>query len=99
MASTTSPGTTRGALATGGGKGKTVQTGVGSVRPSVPRDQAGTFEPVLVPKRAGRVAGGLDDMIISLYTHGMSLRDILHHLGQVYGTNSPTSRSRGSPTR
>jgi len=39
-----------------------------------------------VPKRAGRVAGGLDDMIISLYAHGMSVRDILHHLEQVYGT-------------
>ncbi len=70
----------------GRGKGKTVQTGVGPVRISVPRDRAGSFEPVLVPKRAGRVAGGLDDMIISLYAHGMSVRDILHHLKQVYGT-------------
>ena len=33
-----------------------------------------------------RIAGGLDDMIISLYAHGMSVRDILHHLEQVYGT-------------
>jgi len=52
----------------------------------VPRDRAGTFEPVLVPKRSGRVAGGLDDMVISLYAHGMSVRDIIHHLEQVYGT-------------
>jgi transposase-like protein len=65
---------------------KTVQTGVGPVPLQVPRDRAGTFEPLLVPKRAGRVAGGLDDMIISLYAHGMSVRDILHHLEQVYGT-------------
>ena len=65
---------------------KTVQTGVGPVPLAVPRDRAGTFEPVLVPKRAGRVAGGLDDMVISLYAHGMSVRDILHHLEQVYGT-------------
>ena len=34
---------------------KTVQTGVGPVPLPVPRDRAGTFEPVLVPKRAGRV--------------------------------------------
>jgi transposase InsO family protein len=40
-----------------------------------------------VPKRSGRVSGGLDDMIISLYAHGMSVRDILHHLRQVYGTD------------
>lgn len=65
---------------------KTVQTGVGPVPLAVPRDRAGSFEPLLVPKRAGRVAGGLDDMIISLYAHGMSVRDILHHLEQVYGT-------------
>jgi putative transposase len=65
---------------------KTVQTGVGPVGLAVPRDRAGTFEPLLVPKRAGRIAGGLDDMVISLYAHGMSVRDILHHLEQVYGT-------------
>ena len=61
---------------------KTVQTGVGPVGLAVPRDRAGTFEPLLVPKRSGRVAGGLDDMIISLYAHGMSVRD----MEQVYGT-------------
>ena len=65
---------------------KTVQTGVGPVPLQVPRDRAGTFEPLLVPKRAGRVAGGLDNMVISLYAHGMSVRDIMHHLEQVYGT-------------
>jgi putative transposase len=65
---------------------KTVQTGIGPVPLAVPRDRAGSFEPLLVPKRAGRVSGGLDDMIISLYAHGMSVRDILHHLEQVYGT-------------
>jgi putative transposase len=74
---------------------KTVQTGVGPVPLQVPRDRAGSFEPVLVPKRAGRVAGGLDDMIISLYAHGMSVRDIIHHLRQVYGTElSPETVSR-----
>ena len=74
---------------------KTVQTGVGPVPLAVPRDRAGTFEPLLVPKRAGRIAGGLDDMVISLYAHGMSVRDILHHLEQVYGTQlSPETVSR-----
>jgi Transposase, Mutator family len=73
---------------------KTVQTGVGPVPLQVPRDRAGSFEPVLVPKRAGRVAGGLDDMVISLYAHGMSNRDIIHHLRQVYGTElSPATVS------
>jgi putative transposase len=53
---------------------KTVQTGIGPVPVQVPRDRNGSFEPLLIPKRAGRVAGGLDDMIISLYAHGMSVR-------------------------
>ena len=66
--------------------GKKVQTGIGPVGLEVPRDRAGTFEPLLIPKRSGRVSGGLDDMVISLYAHGMSVRDILHHLKQVYGT-------------
>jgi transposase-like protein len=70
---------------------KTVQTGVGPVPLQVPRDGAGSFEPLLVPKRAGRVSGGLDDMIASLYAHGMSNRDIIHHLRQVYGTELSAS--------
>lgn len=37
---------------------KTVQTKVGPVPLQVPRDRAGSFEPLLVPKRAGRVSGG-----------------------------------------
>jgi putative transposase len=69
-----------------GTKAKTVQTGIGPVRVDAPRDRAGTFEPLLIPKRSGRIAGGLDDMVISLYAHGMSVRDITHHLEQVYGT-------------
>ena len=65
---------------------KKVQTSIGPVALEVPRDRAGSFEPVLIPKRSGRVSGGLDDMVISLYAHGMTVRDILHHLEQVYGT-------------
>jgi|SRR6185312_17214240 len=37
---------------------KTVQTGIGPVPLAVPRDRAGSFEPLLLPKRAGRVADG-----------------------------------------
>ncbi|WP_051173692.1 IS256 family transposase [Amycolatopsis orientalis] len=66
--------------------GKTVATEVGDVALSVPRDRAGTFEPRLVPKGARR-AGGLDDMIISLYAGGMTVRDIQHHLARTLGTD------------
>ena len=88
-----------GGNARNGNIAKTVQTGVGPVPLQVPRDRAGTFEPVLVPKRSGRVAGGLDDMVISLYAHGMSNRDIIATCGRSTGPSCRPRRSRRSPTR
>jgi putative transposase len=68
-----------------GSSPKTLATEVGEVPLAVPRDRIGTFEPRLVPKGARR-AGGLDDMIISLYAGGMTVRDIQHHLARTLGT-------------
>lgn len=65
---------------------KTLQTEVGPVLLDAPRDRAGTFTPALVPKGVTRVGGGLDDMIISLYAGGMTVRDIEHHLARTIGT-------------
>ena len=64
---------------------KTLATEVGDIALDTPRDRAGTFEPRLVPKGTRR-AGGLDDMIISLYAGGMTVRDIGHHLARTLGT-------------
>jgi putative transposase len=64
---------------------KTVATEVGDIGLDTPRDRAGTFEPRLVPKGARRL-GGLDEMIISLYAGGMTVRDIGHHLARTLGT-------------
>ena len=63
---------------------KTVHTEVGSIRVDVPRDRAGTFDPVLLPKNETRL-GGLSDIIVSLYAGGMTVRDIGHHLQRTYG--------------
>jgi Transposase, Mutator family len=52
---------------------------------AVPRDRVSTFEPRLVPKGARRVGGGLDEIIISLYAGGMTVRDIGHHLHRTLG--------------
>jgi putative transposase len=74
---------------------KTVLTEVGPVPLDVPRDRNSTFEPRLVPKGARRVGGGLDDMIISLYAGGMTVRDIQHHLARTIGTElSPETISK-----
>lgn len=64
---------------------KTVASEVGDVALAVPRDRDGSFTPTLVPKGARRL-GGLDDMIISLYAGGMTIRDIQHHLATTIGT-------------
>ena len=64
---------------------KTVATSVGDVDLAIPRDRDGSFTPVLVPKGSRRV-GGLDDMIVSLYAGGMTVRDIEHHLVSTIGT-------------
>ena len=56
------------------------------MRVAVPRDRAGSFDPVLVPKQARR-SGGLDAVIISLYAKGMSVRDIARHVRQTTGVD------------
>jgi putative transposase len=68
-----------------GSSTKTVSSEVGDVDLSIPRDRDGTFIPTLVPKGARRI-GGLDDMIVSLYAGGMTIRDIEHHLASTIGT-------------
>lgn len=63
---------------------KTVHTEVGSVDVKTPRDRQGTFDPKLVAKRQTRLAG-LDDRILGMYAGGMSVRDIVSHLQELYG--------------
>jgi putative transposase len=77
-----------------GHSAKTVLTDDGEIDLSIPRDRAGTFEPVLVPKGVTRVEG-FDARIISLYARGLSVREIQAHLKEMYGTEvSPDLISR-----
>jgi putative transposase len=69
---------------------KTVTTNSGTVRLDVPRDRNGEFDPQIVKKHQRRL-GQVDDMILSLYSKGMTTRDIKTHLQEVYGADvSPT---------
>lgn len=67
-----------------GSTGKTVATVAGTAEVSVPRDRAGTFEPVTVPKGTRRFTE-FDDMVIALYAKGLTTRDIAEWLEQTYG--------------
>ena len=64
---------------------KTVASEVGDIGLDIPRDRNGSFVPRLVP-RGSRRLGGLDDMVVSLYAGGMTMRDIRHHLASTIGT-------------
>ena len=48
------------------------------------RDRNSTFDPVIIPKHEKRTPL-FNDQIISMYSFGMSTRDIQRHLQQVYG--------------
>src|SRR5690606_15916199 len=59
---------------------------VGDVELRIPRDRNGTFTPRLVPTGSRRLSQ-LDEMIVSLYAGGMTVRDIEHHLASTVGTD------------
>lgn len=64
---------------------KTVLTQDGPLRIEVPRDRAGSFEPILIPKHERRFTG-FDDKIVAMYARGMTVREIQGFLAEQYGT-------------
>jgi Transposase, Mutator family len=80
-----------------GGTTKRVKGQDGEMPLTVPRDRDGSFEPELVKKGQTRI-DGIDDKIIGLYAHGLTVRDIQAHLEDLYGLKvSPDLISRGEP--
>lgn len=63
---------------------KRVLTNDSHVEVTVPRDREARFDPVLIGKYQRRLPG-FDDKVISLYTRGMSTREIQGHLEEIYG--------------
>lgn len=75
------------------GKGsKTVKTSFGNVPIDTPRDREGSFEPDLLPKRQRSLGPSLEQKILSLYSMGMSYRDICHHIEEMYGMDLSASQ-------
>ena len=67
-----------------GASAKTILTEDGEIDIAVPRDRAGSFEPLLIAKGQTRF-DGFDDKILSLYARGMTVREIQGHLSELYG--------------
>lgn len=63
---------------------KRVLTDDSDVEVTIPRDREARFDPVLIGKYQRRLPG-FDDKVISLYTRGMSTREIQGHLQEIYG--------------
>ena len=63
---------------------KTVITDSGRIDIDVPRDRQSSFDPQLIAKYQRRFPG-FDDKIISMYARGMSTREIVGHLHDLYG--------------
>jgi len=62
---------------------KGVLTDHGKMEIVSPRDRNGSFEPELVKKRQTRF-DGFDDKILSMYSRGMTVREIQGHLEDIY---------------
>lgn len=67
-----------------GAVARTVATEAGPLQVAVPRDRAGTFAPALLGKGARRI-DGIDAQVTSLYSKGLSVRDISRHLETTMG--------------
>lgn len=73
---------------------KTLKGKFGELPIAIPRDRCGGFEPEIAPKHQTHWTG-FDDRTLSLYAHGMTVREIQGHLEEMYGAEiSPTHRKR-----
>lgn len=63
---------------------KTIKGDFGNMPIEIPRDRDSSFEPLIIPKGQTRFPG-FDDRVISLYSRGMTTREIQGHLEEIYG--------------
>jgi len=73
-----------------GSSTKTVKSSVGSFELDTPRDRSGSFEPQLVKKNQTALSDEIDQKILSMFSMGMSYRDINKHIEDMYGINVST---------
>jgi len=66
-----------------GKSAKTIKGSFGRMPLAVPRDRNGTFEPQIIEKHQTRFTG-FDENIISLYSRGLTTREIQEHLEEIY---------------
>ena len=73
-----------------GKKSKTIKSAAGTFTIATPQDRQSSFEPQLIKKRQQVLVESLEDKILSLYSNGMSLKDISTHISELYDTELST---------
>jgi len=68
-----------------GSSSKKITTGAGSIDVEIPRDRLGSFDPQLIGKYQRRLPG-FDEKVLSMYSRGMTTRDIQAHIYEIYQT-------------
>ena len=69
---------------------KTIKSPAGNFELETPRDRSGSFEPQLIKKNQTTLSDEIDSKILSMFSMGMSYRDINKHIEDMYGINVAT---------
>jgi len=85
-----SPVVNKSGNARNGTSSKTIKGNFGTIPIEIPRDRDSSFEPLLISKGQTRFAG-FDNKIISLYSRGLTTRDIQEHIEEIYGVEVSAS--------
>ena len=67
-----------------GTSSKTIKTEGGEFLLDTPRDRAGLFEPQLVKKNQTHLTDDIEEKVLSMYSLGLSYRDISKHIEDMY---------------
>ena len=70
---------------------KTLKTNLGEITVNIPRDRNGEYDPKVVPKHERRLSDEIAQVIIGLYSRGMSTSDIQQQIEQIYGVQVDAS--------
>lgn len=82
-----------------GSSKKTIKSSVGAFELNTPRDRLGSFEPKLVKKNQTNLTDEIDRKILSMFSLGMSYRDIRGHVEGMYGIDVSEATTTGVTDR
>jgi len=70
---------------------KTIKSTDGTFELNTPRDRAGSFEPQLIKKNQTTISNEIEERIISMYGLGLSYKDIIKHIEEIYRVELSTA--------